>query len=154
MNFRPSRQSHPFRMRQALSASIPARRPASAARSDASIARTSWGALISRSGQKGSGPRSRRIPRASSSMARPSGKLVGTSTRRRPSCFRASAITSAGGAFLPSFSRGAATFDHERTRSTRACLRARSISRSLITRMRVLPFWTKRKGSGAKNPVG
>ena len=37
------------------------------------------------------------MPRASSSMARPSGKLGGTSTRRRPSCFRTSAITSAGG---------------------------------------------------------
>ena len=37
VNFRPSRHSQPFRMRQALSASMPARRPASAARSDASI---------------------------------------------------------------------------------------------------------------------
>ncbi len=63
-------------------------------------------------------------------------------------------MTSGGGAFLPSFSRGAATFDHDSTRSTCAWLRARSISRSLITRTRVFPFWMKRNGSGAKNPVG
>ena len=63
-------------------------------------------------------------------------------------------MTSAGGALRPSFSSGAATFDHEITRSTRAWWRARSISRSLITRMRVFPFWMKRNGSGAKNPVG
>ena len=62
------------------------------------------------------------MPRASSSMARPSGKLCGTSTRRRPSCRSASAMTSASGAFWPSFSSGAATFDHDSTRSTRRLL--------------------------------
>ena len=38
--------------------------------------------------------------------------------------------------------------------STRACARARSISRSLMTRMRRRPAWTNRNGSGAKKPVG
>ena len=126
VNLRPSRISQPPRIRQPLSASIPARRPASAARSEASIARTSRGFLISRSGQNGSGPRSRRIPRRPSSCARPSGKLCGTETRRRPSCRSASAITSAAGARVPAFSSGAASFDHDSTRSTRG-LRARPV---------------------------
>ena len=47
-----------------------------------------------------------------------------------------------------------ATADHERTSSTRAWARARSISRSLMTRTRPRAHWTNRKGSGAKNPVG
>ena len=64
----------------------PPRAPPRRRAATASIARTSCGCFVSRSGQNGSGPRSSRIPRSSSSIARPSGKLRGTSTRRRPSC--------------------------------------------------------------------
>ena len=133
---------------------MPTMSPASAARNEASIARISRGSLISRSGQNSSPPRWSLIPRASSSMARPSGKVRGTSTRPSPRTFKAWAMTSAGDALSPSVSRGAASFDQERTRPTRACARARSISRSLITRILCLPFWMKRNGSGAKKPVG
>ena len=63
-------------------------------------------------------------------------------------------MTSAVEGFRRFVSRGAATFDHDITRSTVACWRARSISRSLITRIFLRPFWMNRKGSGAKKPVG
>jgi hypothetical protein len=87
-------------------------------------------------------------------MASPSEKLRGTSTRRTPSARRARAITAAGVAVLPAASSAFAYEDHERTSSTRACARARSISRSLITRIRRRPLWMNRNGSGAKKPVG
>ena len=62
-------------------------------------------------------------------------------------------MTSATVARRPRASIRRASCVHERTRSTRACFLARSISRSLITITRVLPFCTKRKGSGAKKRV-
>ena len=117
---RPSRRSQPSRpMRVARSAARPASSPASAARSAAWIARTSSGRFLSRSGQNGSGPRSRRMPRASSSMARPSEKLRGTSTRRIPRPRSARAITAAGVALPPAASSALARADHDRTSSTR-----------------------------------
>ena len=56
VSLRPSRHSQPLRIRQDLSASIPASRPASAARSDASIARTSCGLLDLALRPEGVGP--------------------------------------------------------------------------------------------------
>ncbi len=87
-------------------------------------------------------------------MARPRGKLRGTSARRTPSPRSTRAITAAGVAFRPSFSSPFTTADQASTVSTVACARARSRSRSLTATTRRRPTCTKRNGSGAKKAVG
>ena len=73
---RPSRTSQPARMRHALSASIPASKPASAARSEASIARTSRGCFSSRCGQNGSGSQLQPDPLAAELLREPERKAA------------------------------------------------------------------------------
>ena len=129
----------------------PPRRRAATARS-----RAPRGALRSRApartgrGRGRGGSRARRAPsrgRAGSSAAPRRAAGRGCAGRARSRRRRAAL------ACRPS---RAATRPSTRTARGRPCawLFARSISRSLITRMRVFPFWTNRNGSGAKNPVG
>ena len=64
-------------------------------------------------------------------------------------------MTSAVEGFRRFVSRGAAIFDHDITRSTVAWLpRPVHLEVAHHQDLLVRPFWMKRKGSGAKKPVG
>ena len=155
VNFDPPRRSQPSRpIIVDLRASIPARRPASAARSEVSIFFTSSRVLISRSGQKGSFATRSLMFKPSSFRARPRGNDPGTSALLAPSRFRHAAITcSVFGGGAPRPARFAIRV-HDQTSVAFDSRFARSISRSLITRIVRDPVIRQRNGSGAKKPVG
>jgi len=154
VNFRPSRQSHPFRMRQALERLDPGQE-ARLGRAQGRLDRPHLvGRLDLALRPEGVGPESRRIPRASSSMARPSGSWSAPRRGGGPSCFRASAITSAGGRLLAVLLEGAPRPSTTRGRGRRGLL-ARAVPLEVAHHEDAgLAFWMRRKGSGAKNPVG